>query len=406
MDFDPLSLFTPPPAVEEEHEQVSLTSKASVGPDAKPISPDSIPHDDDDDDDYSLPLHPLDLPLLKLQPPFEVLITILKLFAPNEVFNFNVEEPSDIEFIDPNTVFTEKSIDESTISIALSWLATYTPRFNTIKKLAYIPTLADSFKKTYSNEFNAYFTRLISSPLLWITDPSQIHKLAALRISENCGRTAQPEIIRKIRLPNLDKLLGNVNNGYILLKEPSLTSDNLGLKTWGSSLVLANRLLNNNDGYLTNKVLELGAGTGLVGMICSLLGYETLLTDLPEIVPNLQENIQLNEIKSDACALDWTDPSSFIEKYGNTKFDTIVVSDPIYSPQHPYWVVNMINQFLSASPDARVVIQIPLRAQYEQERQTLWDLLESSNFTQLQHEIEDGFDDFGEMKFCFKLYSR
>ena len=53
-----------------------------------------------------------------------------------------------------------------------------------------------------------------------------------------------------------------------------------------------------------------------------------------------------------------------------------MLSDPIYSSKHPYWVVNMINKFLDMDDsNSRVLIQIPLRPKFEEERQLLWDLL-------------------------------
>ena len=56
-------------------------------------------------------------------------------------------------------------------------------------------------------------------------------------------------------------------------------------------------------------MLELGSGTGLVGMVSSLLGYPTVLTDLPEIVPNLQLNVDLNKLNNvTVLELDWTNP--------------------------------------------------------------------------------------------------
>ena len=42
-------------------------------------------------------------------------------------------------------------------------------------------------------------------------------------------------------------------------------------------------------------ILELGAGTGAVGLAASLLGAQSvLLTDLPHLVPGLQANIQVS----------------------------------------------------------------------------------------------------------------
>lgn len=406
MDFDPLSLFTPSVS------KVDYVETSHVC---------DVNHEDysdnkilvDFEDNNFQPVHVLDLPLLQMKPPAEVLLTFLKLLSPEEVYNFTKPESVNDEDkeIDTSKTFEHKEITEELLNTALGWLISFCPRFNNKLKLSYLPYLSTSLKKNYESQYNAWLTRIISSELSWVTDPElqrTISKEASLRLAENCGRTAQPEIIRKIALPNLSKYLNGTE--YIKLKEPSLTNDNLGLKTWGSSLILANRLVNKNksgEEYLAGPVLELGSGTGLVGIICSILGYETYLTDLIEIVPNLRDNVQLNDINAKVDELNWCDPSSFTSKYGkDKKFNTIVLSDPIYSSKHPYWVVDMVEKFINCNnANARVLIQIPLRPTFEDERSLLWKLMDK-NFLELKHEIESGFDDFGEMGFCFKEFIR
>lgn len=140
----------------------------------------------------------------------------------------------------------------------------------------------------------------------------------------------------------------------VMLVEPSLTEDLLGLKTWGSSFVLASRLARDLEipnvdraklnikfepaiSYLnpsrhseniktnTNNwackpsrsalkfldpVLELGTGTGLVGIIGARLGLNVTVTDLEAILPNLKVNVAQNLLPGDQIhpeVLDWTD---------------------------------------------------------------------------------------------------
>ncbi|RCK54511.1 Protein-lysine N-methyltransferase EFM2 [Candida viswanathii] len=365
MDFDPLSLYTPSPTPNPHDVDVTPVPRPTVTKQDLPITP-------EEDDSHLQPLHTLDLPHLSLQPPFQVLDTLLKLLAPNEVLNFG-DTTAHVP-VAPETVFQEKGIFDIGESTLL-WLQTYCPRLDTITKLSHVPTLSGSLKLAHTATYNAYLTSIIISPLSWLRDPESIdhiHGLASLRISENCGRTAQPELTRRIQLAGLP-------GGHLTLREPSLTSDNLGLKTWGSSLVLAQRLLKDEceRRYLRGEVLELGSGTGLVGMVCSTLDHTAYLTDLPEIVPNLKSNVVLNGLDLIVHELDWTDPGEFVKEFGEVRFLTIVLSDPIYSAKHPYWVVNMIERFLDKEDgDARVLIQIPLRPKFEAERQLLWDLLE------------------------------
>ncbi|CUM65801.1 uncharacterized protein PRCAT00003449001 [Priceomyces carsonii] len=401
MDFDPLSFFSA--------ESKSILNERLLVDHAKVFFGDNIESYkstayDEFNDDHLQPIHIFDLPMLQLKPPAEVMMVILRLLSPNKVYNFQKID-SGCDSDDKTEIFEEKNVDEKLLQTSLEWLSHYCPRFDTKLKLRYIPKLSSSLKKNFELEYNAYFTNIISSELAWIDEPyrSAISKEATLRLSENCGRTAQPEIIRNISLHNLSKYLRF--GLYIRLKEPSLTGDNLGLKTWGSSLILADRLINRKRDYLVEPILELGSGTGLVGIVSCLLGHQTTLTDLPEILPNLKENVLLNNVDAEVFELDWAQPQQFTGRYGEAKFKTILISDPIYSSEHPDLVFNMIQKFLQGSEDSRVLIQIPLRPTFEAEREKLWKLLDES-LKEIESEVEDGRDDFGETKYLFKRYAQ
>lgn len=84
-----------------------------------------------------------------------------------------------------------------------------------------------------------------------------------------------------------------------------MTGDNLGLKTWASAYLLARRLptlaTKHNlfalmqEPAASKGVLELGAGTGLVGIAAAaILHCRVLLTDLEPIVGNILNNIAKN----------------------------------------------------------------------------------------------------------------
>src|SRR2546421_3592003 len=90
---------------------------------------------------------------------------------------------------------------------------------------------------------------------------------------------------------------------HIKLEEPALAAENLGLTTWGSSFILATHLhrfaldwnslhpaashLSDNPGTTTGStisVLELGAGTGLVGLSAAAIwNTNVVLSDLAPI---------------------------------------------------------------------------------------------------------------------------
>lgn len=395
MDFDPLLLFTAPEQKSTDEDfQLNLSSSVDQSLQKDPVSDNESELDTSD----LTPLHVHDLPLLQLQPPGYVLQLFLLMLAPGTVRNFAPLTSGDDQKL-PEQIFKEKKVSDL-VQPSLIWIRPLSSRFQSEVDLSDISRLSESLKYNFPSEYNAYLTRLISSELQWLSEDEaeQIKKLASLRLAENCGRTAQPEFVREIEIPQIEK--------HILLKEPSLTADNLGLKTWGSSFVLGTRIANHKT-YLEGSVLELGAGTGLVGMVACVLGYETMLTDLDEILPNLKENIELNGIKNArADELDWSDPSGFIERNGNLQYDTVILSDPLYSSKHPVWIVNMMNQFLSTSKNARVLLQLPIRKSFEKERETLWKLIAENGYKAEEEHFENGYDDFGETTFCFKKLVR
>lgn len=398
MDFDPLLLFTPPPP-RSKIEQVQIQELQILPSESSKESPGDSYTDDEEASEF-LPLHVHDLPLLQLKPPSCVLQLFLKLLAPETVRNFAPTNSVD-EGKSPEAIFSDKNVTEL-VKPSLEWLEVTSPRFGHSSQLASIPLLSESLRRNFPTEFNGWLTRLISTNLAWMSDSEseEIKKYASLRLAENCGRSAQPEFIREIEISHMDN--------HIMLREPSLTADNLGLKTWGSSFILGSRLAAHKERkYLEGSVLELGAGTGLVGMVACRLGYDTTLTDLKEILPNLIANVQLNEISNcEVEELDWSNPSRFLSAKGNITFETIILSDPLYSSKHPAWIVNMINQFLSRQTSARVLLQLPIRRNFENERANLWKLIEENGFATEEEAFETGFDDFGETTFLFKKLTR
>uniref|UniRef100_H2YUE6 Uncharacterized protein n=1 Tax=Ciona savignyi TaxID=51511 RepID=H2YUE6_CIOSA len=62
---------------------------------------------------------------------------------------------------------------------------------------------------------------------------------------------------------------------------------------WEAADVLANFMVEKYD-FHGKKVLELGSGTGLVGMVAAYMGAHVTLTDLDKFLPILEENIELN----------------------------------------------------------------------------------------------------------------
>ncbi|KIW70380.1 hypothetical protein PV04_02654 [Phialophora macrospora] len=248
----------------------------------------------------------------------------------------------------------------------------------------------------------SYLTSIVSSNLAWIEDEDakeSIWSAASARLSERSGRNAMPAMTRSFIIgqdPGCQDLV-------IQLHEPTLTEDNLGLKTWTSSLLLSRRLreMRRLIPGTFDRVLELGAGTGLVGISAACLWKtHVLLTDLPEIVPNLQQNLEQNKElvrehygSVESRALDWADdtdtPSS-----EQVKFDVILAADPIYSPEHPNMLVTTVRRWIRWEADARFIVELPLRDRYDEERQALRNILVELDFSMVTEGTDVGHDDW------------
>ena len=189
-------------------------------------------------------------------------------------------------------------------------------------------------------------------------------------------------------------------------------------------MILSQNLVGNDDNFNieqikgsdTLRVLELGSGTGLVGISWatkwkelhgdSATNVEIYLTDLPEIVDNLRQNVIDNELDQlvKVDILDWTNPSTFTETHGGNKFDIILVADPIYSPDHPRLIINMIDKFLK--PNGICHLQIPIRDKYAKERQLLNAYLENCKLSVIEQKYEEGYDDWGLVKYLYRKIMR
>ncbi|EJD38330.1 hypothetical protein AURDEDRAFT_187738 [Auricularia subglabra TFB-10046 SS5] len=188
----------------------------------------------------------------------------------------------------------------------------------------------------------------------------------------------------------------------VQLSVPLLKADNLGLATWGSSYVLSNLLHRLNPPNLGSTgpvtVLELGAGTGLVGLSAAALWKtDVVLTDLAPILPGLAANIALNRALLDANAarvscgmLDWNTPERLlwatdlpgtiakgIRNDEANKASVILAADTMYWEHHPRLISQSIFAWLKKSPDARAVVCYSMRTAYLECMQEFYERMEN-----------------------------
>ena len=268
--------------------------------------------------------------------------------------------------------------------------------------------------KVTNRDVAQYLISIIRSKLQWIEDEQQkekIKELASLRLNERAGRAATPS---RIRTYVFERPAGNYK---IQLYEPTMTEDNLGLKTWIASYLLARKLhtLLVSEGDRSRDrgpMLELGAGTGLVG-ITAAIDFQTIVyvTDLPAMVKNLDRNIQANSALLEEhgaivtpATLDWNNPrhislhnqeKTIDSEMDHVRFQVVLAADVVYEHEHARLLANTIERWLDNGSNARLVIQLPRRPHFEAELESFCSELEHLGLEILGQGDEKGKEDWG-----------
>lgn len=131
----------------------------------------------------------------------------------------------------------------------------------------------------------------------------------------------------------------------------------VGLQSWGASIVVSDLMCSSPERFgLTveelgrePRIVELGAGTGLVGITMAKLlprlgvpGATVVATDYhPVVLENLHNNILANFTERDSipvetCLLDWSSPC--FDPPLHVAADMLIATDVVYAPEHAAWL--------------------------------------------------------------------
>lgn len=129
-----------------------------------------------------------------------------------------------------------------------------------------------------------------------------------------------------------------------------------GVALWPSAIALAHELVARANELRGRTVLELGAGTGLPGIVAASLGARVVQTDGQELVMSVcKRNGARNGVDSiDHRLVDWTDWNDA------GRYDWIIGSDILYGEaMHPH----LRHIFAtSLAPGGRILLSDPFRA--------------------------------------------
>ncbi|RAL67901.1 hypothetical protein DID88_008626 [Monilinia fructigena] len=276
-----------------------------------------------------------------------------------------------------------------------------------------------------------YLTKIIGSELDWLSlgvseeeweeRCETIHELASKRLAERCGRSGQQKkevatskkMIQWLVESKLTVRIELTMGSDEMMKPNTIMNDNATIG--GETVVLSGSTLESNlihpakpagNIYNQGRVLELGSGTGLLGLTAAMLWNKpTVLTDLPDIVPNLDVNLKRNgfdrtsESKAKAEILDWSDAEGSVvfSQDPNNKFEIILVADPFYDSHHPPLLAGVIPKFLKNTGDGRILVSVPLRdSATEAMRNDFVRLMAVQGYQLLASGRERCFDDWEE----------
>ncbi|CAD5119347.1 DgyrCDS7964 [Dimorphilus gyrociliatus] len=142
-----------------------------------------------------------------------------------------------------------------------------------------------------------------------------------------------------------------LNDGQILKINQNEIGD-VGCVVWDAAIVLSKYIESQSfKNILTldgSNILEIGAGTGLCGIVSSCLGAQTTITDLPQfqnlINKNINENKHLIKGKAKFQVLEW---GKDLELFKKDEFQCILMSDCIYYDESLEPLLTTLNQLCS-----------------------------------------------------------
>lgn len=129
-----------------------------------------------------------------------------------------------------------------------------------------------------------------------------------------------------------------------------------GVALWPAAIALAHEIAARADGFAGRRVLELGAGTGLPGIVAAALGAKVVQTDKEEVALELcRHNGRRNNASGiEVRSVDWTEWNDPV------RYDWIVGSDILYAgPLHPH-LRRIFEENLA--PGGRLLLSDPFRA--------------------------------------------
>jgi predicted nicotinamide N-methyase len=160
--------------------------------------------------------------------------------------------------------------------------------------------------------------------------------------------------------------------GDIVINE-NTNMQHSGARVWSSSHVLTKYLEKHRRKLkLKGKVLELGAGCGMNGIMMSKCGCDMVVfTDIAPVIDHLTLNVERNlsnPLKKDSTKnyaireLEWENEEQckrIKDEFGNFQF--IIGSDVVYQEEHIHGLLKVLKYFTETYTSASIIIAYEIR---------------------------------------------
>ncbi|KAI9321209.1 putative methyltransferase-domain-containing protein [Dichotomocladium elegans] len=183
--------------------------------------------------------------------------------------------------------------------------------------------------------------------------------------------------------------------------------NDIGFKTWGAAPLLAKKLIQQKliPDMASRSVLELGTGTGLVGLACDKLGAaELIMTDYHQsVLSNVTTNVALNESNARILELDFIKVAKDeAPEWKGRTFDVVIASDLLYEMEHAQYLPIAVDKLM----ENEFHFMIPLRPTHTNEvnvfEETMKKLgLHPQRVTETKKVEEEGL-----VRYRYYLYTR
>jgi predicted nicotinamide N-methyase len=226
---------------------------------------------------------------------------------------------------------------------------------------------SDEFERDFAIRWLIGFTARSDSWLPFMHDSeavtcASVVDEAASLLTQFTALAPEEEITRRFSFQLRDGGPVQVEVNDAPLVDEDYTS--VGLQSWASSIILAERMCANPSkfgfeatGEKNLRVLELGAGTGLLSITAAQILARTqtdtppiiVATDFhPGVLANLQRNVDTNNDAGGVLVreLDWSRPN-LDDAPLDQAFDVILAADVVYEPPHASWIASCATALLA-----------------------------------------------------------